>query len=1059
CDQLTQGCSQCIYLKSQGYLCGWDTFRRQCSYNTAKEVDSTSCPSPHITISPLNGTVFGNTSLHIHGTELGSNIQDVGINVSGNVCDIYAYNFFPNQWIKCYTRNEPRETRGGEVILTRNGKLSENKQLIDYFVPELFTINPLVGIMAGGRILTIKGKNLLISNRDRINVLLYNQEEAFSCIIGDALIQRNNSEIVCMLGAYRGTKLPYHLTSVSVTYDDAKYNITGNMVFTFVDNPIINIGRTQAFMGGGVDMNITGERFTAVSIPRIGQDPCTVINDSSMKCNVPQYNPSRRRKRRQADTCPCYQHYTIHMDNFEVPFSILFTENPTILPFEDTVTYTAGSYVTIQGKDLLRGAVESDYEVLVQTTRCDEVSININGTLITFKPPDFLHEGNEYQVEVLVGNLRQNVGAIYYEKDLTIIIICAVLGAVVLSMLVVLTFCMVRVRKKNSQVSKLQNDIVEMESNIRSKSREVFADMQMSMQDIKGDLVTTGIPYFNYHHYSFHALFPKLKAGESIYYQSSAMCQMEDISMLAPKGILAFEELLKNKFFLQSLIRTMERQNNFSVQEKAEFSSLLTVILLGKMTYISQVIEELLHKLIAGASRKQYKVLFRRSDSITQKLLSDWMSLSLFPYLKGGGGQQLFMLYKAAQTVMEKGPIDAVTLESKETLAEERLLKMDLSYESLTLEVDLNGKKSHRYQVTVLDCDTITQVKAKCMYRIYKNKPASELQFTPEELILEWHAGKGGKLVLNDIDRTSMKREGYVCHNTLRHYNVKDGSCMALLISDDPEDPDVYMNSESVSMNDMLLSDQSVTSYKSWTAEKQWHISFPEEDEKEGRGTHIHIEELYLNRLIQTKLKLADYINAIFENVLDDNRVPPVICYFFKMLEEMAKEHGVDPDIVTHWKSECYAMRIWSLWISRPDLLFDIVLAKHVIPCLDVVRSVFSDVFSQTSSRLTKDSSSAKLLFANDVPKFQEKMRKFYEKLSVSCEPVTKQQFDSLMQSISQEQTQGIRVKKLPALKKLFSMVKKYSDEIISDLDEERETKDLELGEKFDSVIQQMDMV
>ena len=41
------------------------------------------------------------------------------------------------------------------------------------------------------------------------------------------------------------------------------------------------------------------------------------------------------------------------------------------------------------------------------------------------------------------------------------------------------------------------------------------------------------------------------------------------------------------------------------------------------------------------------------------------------------------MLYKATQTVIEKAPIDAVTGNSRNTLAEERLLKHRVEFETL----------------------------------------------------------------------------------------------------------------------------------------------------------------------------------------------------------------------------------------------------------------------------------------------------------------------------------------------------------------------------------------
>ena len=43
----------------------------------------------------------------------------------------------------------------------------------------------------------------------------------------------------------------------------------------------------------------------------------------------------------------------------------------------------------------------------------------------------------------------------------------------------------------------------------------------------------------------------------------------------------------------------------------------------------------------------------------------------------------LFMLYKATQTMIEKAPIDAITGNSRNTLAEERLLKTRVEYETM----------------------------------------------------------------------------------------------------------------------------------------------------------------------------------------------------------------------------------------------------------------------------------------------------------------------------------------------------------------------------------------
>lgn len=60
-------------------------------------------------------------------------------------------------------------------------------------------------------------------------------------------------------------------------------------------------------------------------------------------------------------------------------------------------------------------------------------------------------------------------------------------------------------------------------------------------------------------------------------------------------------------------------------------------------------------------------------------------------------------------------------------------------------------------------------------------------------MFTEWHAGKSGKLTLQDIDNISDRSNGMIRLNTLKHYMVKNGSVMALMYkeSSGPDD-DIY---------------------------------------------------------------------------------------------------------------------------------------------------------------------------------------------------------------------------------------------------------------------------
>ena len=58
-----------------------------------------------------------------------------------------------------------------------------------------------------------------------------------------------------------------------------------------------------------------------------------------------------------------------------------------------------------------------------------------------------------------------------------------------------------------------------------------------------------------------------------------------------------------------------------------------------------------------------------------EKLLTNWLSLCMYDYLKERVATAMFMLYKAIKRQTEKGPVDAVTSDARYALSEERLLR------------------------------------------------------------------------------------------------------------------------------------------------------------------------------------------------------------------------------------------------------------------------------------------------------------------------------------------------------------------------------------------------
>ena len=69
-------------------------------------------------------------------------------------------------------------------------------------------------------------------------------------------------------------------------------------------------------------------------------------------------------------------------------------------------------------------------------------------------------------------------------------------------------------------------------------------------------------------------------------------------------------------------------------------------------------------------------ILTPHSTSVCEKLLSHWLALCMYNYLKGRPGEELYSLYSAIKVQINKGPIDAITGEAKYSLNQDNMLRM-----------------------------------------------------------------------------------------------------------------------------------------------------------------------------------------------------------------------------------------------------------------------------------------------------------------------------------------------------------------------------------------------
>ena len=204
------------------------------------------------------------------------------------------------------------------------------------------------------------------------------------------------------------------------------------------------------------------------------------------------------------------------------------------------------------------------------------------------------------------------------------------------------------------------------------------------------------------------------------------------------------------------------------------------IVLMSKMEYATDILKSLLLKLIdKSVLTKHPQLMLRRTESVVEKMLTNYMAICMYDYLKEYSGSSLFLLFKAIKHQVEKGLVDGVTHDARYSLSEERLLREQIPHNFVTLHI-LQDDIDEKVQCKVLDCDTITQVKSKILDGLFKNTPFS-MRPTVFDVDLEWRHGRGGHLTLQDEDLTTKTIGGWRRLNTLAHYGVKESAVMSLI--------------------------------------------------------------------------------------------------------------------------------------------------------------------------------------------------------------------------------------------------------------------------------------
>lgn len=1085
-------CSLCV-TREEKYHCTWCS--TTCAYiDTCKHISTNVCPKPRIDmIKPLSGPIEGGTLVIIEGSNLGLKEEDVAgkIHIGNTPCILVEYDVSVK--IVCKTGPAQNEKVAAVVVGNQAG-FTESTVNFSYKDVKLESVSPSSGPQSGGTQLAITGQYLNIGSK--ISVFL----DELRCVVNAT--QTSSSRLMCVTSP---ANIPRSIKKLILVIDGANRTLSSPFIYK-QDPTILEIKPLKSFLSGGRMITVHGTNLDIIQKPEmivytdvptnvLNKTACTVINPAQMECPSPSVNDEFRRTFVYSRKTRSLPSKTIErpprlilkigfsMDNVQsvrdlekhyksLRGQLIYVDDPLYFEFSNDVKLYKGDTLVIEGEHLNYASDESDVNVTIGMAVCNVTSLAMTQLVCT--PPQIQPDPTDEKgiptvtglplVVVRVGKiLRFQIGYLQYDMlhnytfpPEVIVITSAVVASLVVLFLVILVVYRRKSTQAEREYKRIQIQMDTLESNVRSECKQAFAELQTDMTDLTADLESSGIPTLDHNEYIMKVFFPGVRDHPILHNPKN---RIVGPTTNYDAAMLQFEQLINTKYFILTFIETLEEQESFCIRDKVTVASLIMVVLMGKMEYATDILKNLLLRLIQkSVAAKHPQLMLRRTESVVEKMLTNWMALCMYKYLKDHAGSSLFLLYKAIKHQIQKGPVDAITNDARYSLSEERLLREQIQHGIVTLQI-VQDDVDEKVQCKVLDCDTISQVKCKILDALYKNTPFS-MRPSIHEVDLEWRHGRGGHLTLQDEDLTTKSNCGWKKLNTLHHYGVKESAVMSLI----PHQND-YNNSCKNSCQNYTLTymDSGLPAIIGANGDVDtgpsihvYHLVKPLEDHsyltnKTSERTHKAIPEIFLTRLLSTKGTIQKFVDDFFSTVLTANdKLPPAVKWLFDLFDEAAKRYNIiDNEVIHAWKSNSFPLRFWVNFIKNPDFIFDINKTPTVDSSLSVIAQTFMDSCSTTDHRLGKDSPSNKLLFAKDIPQYREMVTKFYYDISVAPQ-ITDQELSTAMQQLSAMQANYFHT--ISALKELHIYVSKYNDQIHEALELDPNCKKLNLSRKLGNV-------
>uniref|UniRef100_A0A9J8BFB4 Plexin-B1 n=1 Tax=Cyprinus carpio carpio TaxID=630221 RepID=A0A9J8BFB4_CYPCA len=1042
CSVGQSDCSQCRAVAAN-YGCVWCADETPgCVYNQSCTSGTTdTCPAPVVTeVEPLTGPLEGGILLTIQGSNLGQSFQDIqaGVTVAGISC-VHNSGFVFS--IVCELQACANVIAGPVVVTVGGSEKGESQQTFSYQNPQLSRIVPEKGPLAGGTMLTVHGSQLLTGQRT---------EQRSDQITG--LNEVSDTWLICRTSHSNQTgRVP-----VKVVFGKAE-RILESVLFSYMEDPVITDATPMESFYGYPERKCSRRCSSAVvSFCLQIQELCTNVTSERMICKSPLVEPKSRIVR-----------VWFEMDNVHIDFPSIKNKTFTYHPNPDLfqlnsesrgtpIRFKPGGVLAVEGKGLTLAMRKEEVVARLGDKECDVKTLD--NTHLYCEPPEeqplALDDSDLPTLKVLMGSLAFDLGPVEYDNDSHSSVPLAAqiglaAGAAVVVLIVLVIILMYR-RKSKQALRDYKKVLVQLETleiNVGDQCRKEFTDLMTEMMDLSSDVGGPGIPFLDYRTYAERVFFPGQKGAPL----SQNLDLPDSRRQTVEQGLGQLNNLLNNRLFLIRFIHTLEAQQSFSQRDRGYVASLLTMALHDKLEYFTDVMKTLLGDLMEQYVAKNPKLMLRRTETVVEKMLTNWMSICLYSFLKVAG-EPLYKLYRAIKYQVDKGPVDVVTGKAKRTLNDSHLLREDIDYcsflflsQTLTVLVK-SGVEVQPCPVKVLDSDTITQVKDKILDQIYKGAPYSQRP-AADSLDLEWRSGQAGHLTLSDDDVTAIVQGRWKRINTLQHYKVPDGATVAL----------IPRSQSSLGVNQFYQTGEKTPMLEGEEEEglRLWHLVKPSEDPEipkhrkssmRERERAKAIPEIYLTRLLSMKGTLQKFVDDVFVAILSRKRPPPIaVRFFFDFLDDMAEKHGIDdPETVHIWKTNSLPLRFWVNILKNPQFVFDVQVTDSVDAVLSVIAQTFIDSCTTSEHKVGRDSPVNKLLYAREIPRYKQLVERYYSDIHNAV--------SGCYQEMNSTLTELSGMNSLVALHELYKYINKYYDQIIMSLEEDAAGQKMQLAYRLQQV-------